>query len=34
MVQKTKAANEKIMMNKTKMTGMGYTAPESLSKNI
>lgn len=34
MVQKTKATNEKMLMNKTKMTGMGYTAPESLSKNI
>ena len=34
MLEKTKVTNEKILMNKTKSKGVGYTAPENLSKQI
>ena len=34
MLAKTRTTNEKILMNKTKAGGMGYTKPEQLSKNI
>lgn len=34
MLEKTRQTNEKIIMNKTKASGMGYTNPEKLSKNI
>ena len=34
MLAKTRVTNEKMIMNKTKAQGVGYTAPESLSKTI
>ena len=34
MLAKTRQTNEKMIMNKTKTKGMGYTAPEQLSNNI
>lgn len=34
MLAKTRQTNDKILMNKTKSKGMGYTAPEQLSNNI
>ena len=34
MLVKTKQTNEKMLMTKTKMQGVGYTAPEQLTKNI
>lgn len=34
MLAKTRQTNEKMLMNKTKSTGAGYTRPEQLSKNI
>ena len=34
MLAKTRQTNEKILMSKTKTKGVGYTAPEQLSKNI
>ena len=34
MLNKTRQTNEKMLMNKSKATGMGYTKPETLSKNI
>lgn len=34
MLNKTRQTNEKVLMNKSKATGMGYTKPETLSKNI
>ena len=34
MLQKTKQTNEKLIMQKTAKKGMGYQAPETLSKNI
>jgi len=34
MLNKTKTSNEKILMNKTKTKGLGYKAPEKLSKSI
>jgi len=34
MLAKTRMTNEKMLMNKTKTTGLGYTKPEQLSKNI
>ena len=34
MLAKTRQTNEKILMSKTKTKGIGYTAPEQLSKNI
>ena len=34
MLAKTHTTNEKLLMSKTKTTGMGYSKPEQLSKNI
>ena len=34
MLNKTRQTNEKMLMSKSKATGMGYTKPETLSKNI
>ena len=34
MLAKTKQTNEKMIMSKTKSTGLGYKAPEKLSKDI
>ena len=34
MLNKTRITNEKLLMNKSKATGLGYTKPESLSKQI
>ena len=34
MLNKTKKSNEKILMTKTKTKGLGYKAPEKLSKSI
>jgi len=34
MLGKTRQTNEKMLMNKTKSTGAGYTRPEQLSKGI
>jgi len=34
MLAKTRMTNEKMLMNKTKTSGLGYTKPEQLSKNI
>ena len=34
MLQKTRVSNEKMLMKKTQMSGMGYSKPEVLSKNI
>jgi len=34
MLNKTKNTNEKMLMTKTRTKGLGYSAPEKLSKNI
>ena len=34
MLAKTKITNEKMILNKSKSTGFGYTRPDQLSKNI